>query len=102
MGQKLKIKLRNEREQKKTLSTQIETKKTMLDAQILETGQLKNRLQVNVDRITQLMNDKEALERAVNAANDEKDDLALLYQVKEQEVEIAKNENERLRRKMQQ
>ena len=100
--QRLKSKLRNEREQNKTLSTQIETKKTMLDAQISETGQLRNQLQVNSDRISQLMNDKESLERSVNGANDEKDDLALLYQVKEQEVEIAKKENERLRRKMQQ
>merc|ERR1712228_105410 len=100
--QRLKSKLRNEREQNKTLNTQIETKKTMLDAQISETGQLRNQLQVNSDRISQLMNDKESLARSVNAANDEKDDLALLYQVKEQEVEIAKTENERLRRKMQQ
>ena len=100
--QKLKNKLRSEREQIKTLSTQIDTKKALLDAQKSETQQLRNVLQAKDDRIGQLMNDKESLERSINACNDQKDDLLLLYQVKEQEVEIAKKENQRLRKKLQQ
>lgn len=37
------------------------------------------------------------MEKKVNTANDEKDRVLLLYQVKEEEVEIAQKENERLR-----
>lgn len=100
--QKLRSKLRSEREENKTLNTQIETKKNMLDASVTENLQLKTRLSAKDDRIAQLMNEKESLERTIHAGNDQRDDLLLLYQVKEQEVEIATKENERLLKKLQQ
>eukprot|EP01084_Bolivina_argentea_P158291 275751_1 len=59
---------------------------------IQQITQLRNMLQVKNDQIEQLTKDVQEL-------NDRADDMMLLYQVKEQEVDIAMKENERLRKK---